>query len=85
LVPDVTLLLDIDPAIGLARATGSPDRIEQESLAFHQAVRQRFLELAAAEPARYLVVAAGLSPDAVHAAVAARVLPAAPTPRLVRA
>jgi dTMP kinase len=85
LVPDVTLLLDIDPAIGLARATGSPDRIEQESLAFHQAVRQGFLDLAAAEPERYCIVSAMLSPDAVHAAVVARVLPQAPAPTLVLA
>ena len=85
LVPDITLLLDIDPAVGLARATGSPDRIEQESLAFHQAVRQGFLDLAAAEPDRYCVVSAMLSPDAVHAAVVARVLPKAPSPTLVLA
>jgi dTMP kinase len=77
--PDVTVLLDIDPAVGLARATGSPDRIEQESLAFHRAVRQGFLDLAAAEPARYLVVnAAALTADAVFAAVSTRVLPLVP-------
>lgn len=85
LVPDVTLLLDIDPAVGLARATGSPDRIEQESLAFHHAVRRGFLDLAEADPDRYLVVSAELSPDEVHAAVLARVLPAAPAPTLVLA
>ncbi len=85
LVPDVTLLLDIDPAIGLARATGSPDRIEQESLTFHHAVRQGFLDLAAADPDRYLVVSAMQSPDEVHAAVVARVLPLAPSPSLVTA
>ncbi len=82
LVPDMTLLLDLDPAIGLARATGSPDRIEQESLAFHQAVRQGFLALAAKAPHRYLVVSAEQSPDQVHTALAARLLPllpAAPT------
>jgi dTMP kinase len=78
LVPDVTLLLDIDPAIGLARATGSPDRIEQESLTFHQAVRQGFLDLAAAEPDRYLVVSAALTADQVHTALVARVLPLLP-------
>jgi dTMP kinase len=83
LVPDVTLVLDIDPAVGLARATGTPDRIEQESLAFHHAVRQGFLDLAAADPDRYLVVSAELSPDAVHAAVVARVLPSVPAPTLV--
>ena len=78
LQPDLTVLLDLDPAIGLARATGSPDRIEQESLEFHQAVRQGFLDLAAAAPDRYLVVSALQSADDVHAAVAARVLPLVP-------
>ncbi|MCU1595358.1 MAG: tmk [Frankiales bacterium] len=82
--PDVTLLLDIDPEVGLARATGSPDRIEQESLAFHRAVRQGFLDLASAEPTRYLVVSAVQTPDEVHAAIAARVLPLAPAQRLER-
>ena len=80
LVPDVTLLLDIDPAIGLARATGSPDRIEQESLEFHKAVRRGFLDLAAAAPARYLVVSATLTPDEVHEALVGRVLPQLPLP-----
>ena len=84
LVPDITLLLDIDPAVGLARATGSPDRIEQESLAFHHAVRAGFLALAAADPDRYLVVSATQSPEAVHEAVVARVLPSAPRPRVLQ-
>jgi dTMP kinase len=83
LVPDVTVLLDIDPAVGLARATGAPDRIEQESLAFHRAVRQAFLDLAAADPDRYLVLSAQLSPEAVHTAVVARILPELPSPSLV--
>jgi dTMP kinase len=76
--PEVTVLLDIDPAVGLARATGSPDRIEQESLEFHRKVRQAFLDLAMADLPRYLVVSAALSPDEVHAEVAARVLPMVP-------
>jgi dTMP kinase len=76
--PDLTLLLDVDPAEGLARATGAPDRIEQESLAFHRAVREGFLALAAAEPRRYLVVSAAQGPDEVFAAVCSRVLPLLP-------
>ncbi|MDP9182991.1 MAG: dTMP kinase, partial [Actinomycetota bacterium] len=76
--PHLTVLLDVDPLIGLARATGSPDRIEQESLAFHQAVRKGFLELAAAEPHRYLVLSASHDIDAVHTAVVARVTPLLP-------
>ena len=80
LVPDVTLLLDLDPAVGLARATGSPDRIEQESLEFHRAVRKGFLDLAVAAPDRYLVVSAILTPDEVYDALVARVLPLLPPP-----
>jgi dTMP kinase len=76
--PDLTLLLDIDPAVGLTRIQGAPDRIELESLAFHQRVRQGFLDLAAADPDRYLVVAATDAPDQVHAVVRSRVEPLLP-------
>jgi dTMP kinase len=78
LVPDLTLLLDIDPSVGLARIPGTPDRIELESLEFHARVREGFLLLAAAEPRRYLVVAASEPPEAVHAKVRARLLPLLP-------
>lgn len=49
LVPDLTLYLDIDPVIGLARASarGDLDRIEREQLAFFQRTRQRYLAIAA--------------------------------------
>ncbi len=52
LTPDLTLYLDIDPAIGLerARARGELDRIEQEQLAFFQRTRARYLQIAANEP-----------------------------------
>ncbi len=58
LLPQLTVLLDLPPAIGLARAgrRARLDRLESASPAFHEAVRARFLELAAAEPARYLVL-----------------------------
>lgn len=73
--PHVTILLDVDPTVGLARA-GSPDRIESEPLDFHVRVREHFLALAAADPAHYLVVDAGAgSPDEVHALVRAAVEP----------
>ncbi|MDP9435949.1 MAG: dTMP kinase, partial [Actinomycetota bacterium] len=73
--PDLVLLLDVDPAVGLARArrTGAPDRIEAESLAFHARVRQAFLDLAARDPDRYLVVAADAPADAVQARLRERV------------
>lgn len=72
--PDLVVLLDVDPAVGLARAreSGAPDRMEAESLAFHGRVRQGFLELAAAAPDRYLVVAADQPAEVVAALVRER-------------
>jgi len=73
--PDLVVLLDVDPEVGLARAVGRPDRLEQESLEFHHAVRRGFLALAAADPGRYLVLAADQPAEQVQAAVAARMTP----------
>jgi dTMP kinase len=58
LLPDLTVLLDLDPALGLRRAgaRAAPDRLERASLEFHQAVRAEFLRLAAAAPQRYFVI-----------------------------
>jgi dTMP kinase len=56
LKPDATVLLDLDPHTAARRRTGPADRLELESLDFHSRVRDRYLELAAAEPGRYLVV-----------------------------
>ncbi|MEM9227236.1 MAG: dTMP kinase, partial [Verrucomicrobiota bacterium] len=59
-IPDLTLVLDLPADTGLMRArqaTGkASDRMEAESLAFYEAVRQGFLDLAAAEPERVIVV-----------------------------
>lgn len=44
---DLTIVLDIDPEIGLARAGRTPDRMEAESLEFHHLVRRGFRDLAA--------------------------------------
>jgi dTMP kinase len=74
LTPQLTVLLDLDPELGLARAGARgvrPDRLESADLAFHHAVRDGFRALAAAEPARYLVLDASGSPEAVAAAVRA--------------
>ena len=74
LAPDVTVLLDVDPTVGLARATGPGDRIESEVLDFHQRVRSGFLELARQGRDRYLVIDVEASDAAaVHAAVLSRV------------
>ena len=72
--PHLTVVLDVDPAVGLGRA-GSPDRIEAEPLEFHQRVREHFLALAAADPEHYLVLDADQPPGQVHAAVRAAVEP----------
>ncbi|AOZ73257.1 dTMP kinase [Boudabousia tangfeifanii] len=56
LLPDVTILLDADPVQALARREGATDRIEAEPLAFHQAVRSRYLQLAKENPQRFVVI-----------------------------
>ncbi|GAA3996791.1 dTMP kinase [Deinococcus rubellus] len=56
--PHITVLLDLDPELGLQRAAarGQPDRLERADLSFHRRVRQGFLNIAAAEPERFLVL-----------------------------
>src|SRR5215211_2690009 len=73
--PDLTVLLDLPPEVGLARARGRAvvDRLESESLDFHQRVRRTFLALAEADPDRYLVVDARRSPEEIAAAIRVRV------------
>lgn len=66
LKPDLTLLYDLDPDVGLSRravAPGEMNRLDQEPSGFHTRVRARFLELAAAEPERFVVLDAGLPAD----------------------
>lgn len=73
LLPDLTIVLDLDPEVAAARREGAPDRLERESLDFHRRVRAGFLLLAAADPARYLVLDATREPRELHAAIAGRV------------
>ena len=75
LQPDLTVLLDLPPEVGLARARGRAvaDRLESESLDFHQRVRQTFLALAESDPDRYLVVNARQTPDEIAAVIRVRV------------
>lgn len=71
LVPDRTIVLDIDPALGIERATtDGADRLEGESVAFHESVRRGFLTIAAEEPGRVRVIDASGTPDEVAEAVA---------------
>ena len=64
LKPDLTVLLDLDPALGLARQN-ERNIMEAESLAFHARIRAGFLALAAQEPDRWVVVEAGRSAEEV--------------------
>lgn len=72
LLPDLTVLLDLDPAVGLARLTGAPDRLERAGADFHARMRQAYLERAAADPARFLVLDAAQPADAIGARVRER-------------
>lgn len=72
LVPDLTLVLDLPVRVGLGRAGargGDEDRYERMDGGFHDRLRQGFLEIAAAEPARCAVLDATQGVEAVHRAV----------------
>ncbi|HKJ12187.1 MAG TPA: dTMP kinase [Ornithinimicrobium sp.] len=70
--PDLTVLLDVDPARGHSRRDGEADRMEAEDEVFHEHVRQAFLDLAAAHPGRYMTVDAAGAAESVHKIVRAR-------------
>ena len=72
LIPDLTIVLDIDPTVGLQRVE-RPDRLEAEPVEWHARVRQGFLELAARDPQRYLVVDASDSAESIASLIADRV------------
>lgn len=70
--PDLTIILDIDPAIGLKRAVGrahSETRFESLGLEFHQKIRAGFLTIAQKEPHRCVVLNADQSETALHAQI----------------
>jgi dTMP kinase len=70
--PELTLLFDLDPEIGLdRRGRGSPatNRLDREALEFHLRVRARYLELVQGEPARFVVIDASQSADELERAV----------------
>jgi dTMP kinase len=76
LLPDLTVLLDLDPAVARGRldADDKPfDRLEAERESFHVRVREEFLSLAAAEPGRFLVLDATRPAAELAAAVQDRV------------
>ena len=83
LLPQLTVLLDLDPEVGLTRLTGAPDRLERAGVEFHARTRRAFLDRAAHEMAahgestggrsRWLVLDASGTVDALQAAIRARV------------
>ena len=76
--PRLTVLLDVTPELAASRrraAGQQADRLEREAEEFHARVRERFLDLAAAEPDRFLVLDASLPVEELHTAIVARVAP----------
>lgn len=80
LMPHLTVLLDVEPLVAHSRRQGPADRIESESVDFHVRVRQGFLDLAARESKRYLVLDANKTPTAIHVEVTTRVAAEVPNP-----
>lgn len=82
LLPHLTVLLDVDPQQGLARLTATPDRLERAGDEFHRRTRQAFLDRAAADPVRWLVLDGTRPRDELTAVIEARLRPllAAQTP-----
>ena len=71
-LPDLTLLFDLDPAIGVRRiAARRLDRFEREKLAFHRRVRRGYLEIMRAEPKRVRRLDASAAPAEVEGRVRA--------------
>ena len=70
--PDLTLLFDIEPELGLARISANAarevNRLDLEKLDFHKKVRNTFLELAKSQPNRFVIIDASKSPEEVSKA-----------------
>jgi dTMP kinase len=79
-VPDLTILLDMDPIAGLQRRTRSADRLEAEPAEFHQRVRAGFLALAHANPSRYLVLDADRPQEEITRTIQDRIRGMLPDP-----
>ena len=64
--PDLVVLLDVDPSVGLGRLVGDADRLESAGLEFHRTVNSAFRRLADLDPDRYLVVDAAQPVEDLH-------------------
>jgi dTMP kinase len=78
LLPDLTLCISLDVATGLDRAyrrSLSSDRLDRQSLAFHESVDRGYRKIAESEPARFRLIDGGDSPEIVAARVWSQVEP----------
>ncbi|MBZ2197290.1 dTMP kinase [Ruania sp. N2-46] len=73
LLPDLTVLLDLDPVLLTERLSDAPDRLERAGSDFHVRTRQAFLDRAAADPVRWLVLDAARPREELAAAIRVRV------------
>ena len=76
--PDITILLDIDPELGLKRSTrveNAETRFEDMGLEFHQRVRKAYLELAQSNPDRFIVIDASRNEKVIHDDIIAQLEP----------
>ena len=77
-LPDLVILLHLDPEIGLSRTKGNPDRMEQEDLTFHKKVGEAYLQLARQFPSRFAVIDGTGSIEEIQRQVRAAILPFVP-------
>jgi dTMP kinase len=77
---DLTILLDIPPAVGLARFSDPADRLEREPLDFHERVREVFREQALRSPSHYLVLDARGEPEDLQAEIREKLAAILPPP-----
>ncbi|MDO5049377.1 MAG: dTMP kinase [Actinomycetaceae bacterium] len=75
LMPDVTILLDLDPEVAHTRRTGEPDRLEREPTTFQHLVRAQYHALADQYADRYRVIDAAQDIDSVQADIRAALTP----------
>ena len=72
LTPTLTIIIDLPAEVGLARLK-SADRLESEPLAFHERVRQEYINLANTDPERFMIVDGTISIEAIHEVIVERV------------
>ncbi|MGQ9604072.1 MAG: dTMP kinase [bacterium] len=81
ILPDLTFLLDVPCELGLRRLGRNPDRIESETIEFHERVRRGYLEIARSEPERIKVVDGLQSVDRIFESIKALVSEVISKPR----